>query len=155
MPMTVPTLVTVALSENPLICCLSRSLISVARTAMLAPFLLGLSAARALASFFDDDCSSHTSRARRRSTGCQPCAQAAQLVDDTAVDQLVAHPHDDAADDVRVSVRPDLDVLAGHLLEHLADRRLTILVQPVGGRHLGDRDAALGEHSLIEEIGDR
>src|SRR5690348_15625039 len=121
MPMTVPTLVTVAWSENPLICSFSRSLISVARTAMLAPFSRGLSAARAIA--WSACYLLPIVSWMMGSAGGEPRAQAAELIDDAAVDQLVAHPHDDTADDARVHVRPHLDILAGHPLQHLADGR--------------------------------
>src|SRR3989304_253488 len=47
----------------------------------------------------------------------EPAPQPLQAASDTPVDQAVAEPHDDAAEQARIDVRGQLDAAAGELLE--------------------------------------
>src|SRR5918995_1550605 len=137
---TVPTLVNDVVSSNPAICCRMMSLISVGRTAMVsAPlvFYVYLQPSR----HFADWPSSRL--IKLPPPGDEPGAHLFQFVADAAIDDLIANPDDDAADDVRIDLERQLDLLASHRFQLLTDLIEFGVAEPFRRRHLGDGDAPL------------
>src|SRR4051795_8782861 len=83
----------------------------------------------------------------------QAAVRRAQVPQDTAVDQLVADPHGEAADDVGVDDQLEPDVAVELALERLGQRGLLVVVQCDGARDAGDEPLpALGRElgELVE-----
>src|SRR5215213_7475115 len=106
---TVPTLVNDVVSSKPAICCRMMSLISVGRTAMVSAPL--------------------------PPPGDKPSAHLFQFVADATVDNLIANADDDAADDVRVDLERQFDLLASHRFQLLADVIQFGIGEPFRCRH--------------------
>src|SRR3990170_966335 len=93
----------------------------------------------------------------------EPAPQPLQAASDTPVDQAVAEPHDDAAEQARIDVRGQLDAAAGELLdagrhgEDLLDeaalaRRGERLADDLAGGpqgQIGDLAADLGQGTVL------
>src|SRR5215208_3013222 len=113
---TVPTFVNDVVSSKPAICCRMMSLISVGRTAMVsAPLAVYVKPICLLAVW-------PSSRLNRLPpSGNEPGAHLFQFVAHAAVNNLIANTDDDAADDVRIDLEHQLDLLACHRFQLLAD----------------------------------
>src|SRR5215218_2119872 len=148
---TVPTLVNDVVSSNPAICCRMMSLISVGRTAMVSTPLavyVYLRPIRRLVVWTSGRL------IMLPPSGDKPGAHLFQFIAHAAVDNLIADPDDDAADDVRIDLESQLDLLARHRFQLLADMIQFGVAEPFRRRHLSDRDAPLRPQLIVEYLPD-
>src|SRR5215213_9317692 len=149
---TVPTLVNDVVSSKPAICCRIMSLISVGRTAMVsAPLVVCLQPSR-----IEPSCRLAVLPSCRLHylppSGYQPGPHLFQFIAHATVDNLIANTDDDAADDVRIDLESQLNLLASHSLEFVADVILLRIGKPLRRRHLGDRDSPLRPQLFVKHL---
>src|SRR5215212_12144205 len=83
-------------------------------------------------------------------TGDEPSAHLFQLVAHAPVNDLIANTDDDAADNVRIDLERQLDLLASHCFQLLADVIQFGVCEPFRGRHFSHGEAPLSTQLIVE-----